>query len=107
MSLNITSDGSPTPRKQSRFPIGDLRVDTSPELLGMAVGSRHPFPSRMHQSTTAQRFGNASLTSATQGVRRPGPTETSVPLMTSTRDNQVQPTHMTMEGYKVRLNLFT
>ncbi|KAF2471394.1 ARM repeat-containing protein [Lindgomyces ingoldianus] len=38
MSLNITSDGSPTPRKGSaRFLADDLRVDTSPEVLGLAL----------------------------------------------------------------------
>ncbi|KAF2710945.1 ARM repeat-containing protein [Pleomassaria siparia CBS 279.74] len=66
MSLNITSDGSPTPRKgAARFSVAeDLRVDTSPEGLGMAaVGSRHPL--------APYRFGGPFLTSKSQqGLKR-------------------------------------
>ena len=67
MSLNITSDGSPTPRKgAARFSIAeDLRLDTSPEVLGTVVGSRHPLAS--------YRFANPFLTSDMQGVQRPNP----------------------------------
>ncbi|KAF2660251.1 ARM repeat-containing protein [Lophiostoma macrostomum CBS 122681] len=78
MTSTITSDGSPTPRKGGRFGAEDLRVDTSPEVLGMAVGSRHPFP---HFSAY-----NWPLTPHMQGVKRP-----SEPLGISTRGNQLVP----------------
>jgi hypothetical protein len=67
MSFNITSDGSPTPRKGSTRFSGDLRIDTSPEVLGQAVGSmslnQYPFALR-------RTFGS-SLTTNTQGMKRP------------------------------------
>ncbi|KAF2006182.1 ARM repeat-containing protein [Amniculicola lignicola CBS 123094] len=77
MSLNITSDGSPTPRKgSSRFSMAeDLRIDTSPEGLGTAVGSRHPFPTwTTFTSSTPYRATNALLTANLQGVKRPNST---------------------------------
>ncbi|KAF2182802.1 ARM repeat-containing protein [Zopfia rhizophila CBS 207.26] len=92
MSVNITSDGSPTPRKSLiRFSVTeDLRVDTSPEVLGQAVGSRHPFPSRMtYQDAAHYRSIYSSLTSNMQGMKRPNSTsqDAAVPLVTSIRAN--------------------
>ncbi|CAI6328594.1 unnamed protein product [Periconia digitata] len=54
-SFNVTTDGSPTPRKGTgRFSIAeDLRIDTSPECLG-AVGFRHQ---------PLNQFANPMLTS--------------------------------------------
>lgn len=97
MSLNITSDGSPTPRKvAARFAIAeDLRVETSPEGLG-AVGTRRPVQYPTHYWPI-----NSSLTSNMQGVKRP--------LTTTTRGNQLRSEqHLTLpdrtvnEAYKVR-----
>ncbi|KAF2016420.1 ARM repeat-containing protein [Aaosphaeria arxii CBS 175.79] len=91
MSLNITSDGSPTPRKNRYSIADDLKIDTSAETLGMAVGSRHPFPSRMTAHTSTNwRLGSPSLTSNMQGVKRPNSTslEPSVPLIASNRNNK-------------------
>ncbi|KAF2129027.1 ARM repeat-containing protein [Dothidotthia symphoricarpi CBS 119687] len=69
MSFNITSDGSPTPRKGlTRFSMaaGDLKIDTSPEVLGQAVGvSQNHYPYNLHRA-----FG-PSLTSNVQGMKRP------------------------------------
>lgn len=70
MSFNITSDGSPTPRKgppKFSMPTRDLRVDTSPEALGQAVGgiSQHHYPPAFFRT-----FGQP-LTNNVQGVRRP------------------------------------
>jgi hypothetical protein len=69
MAFNITSDGSPTPRKgPTRFnmPPGDLRVDTSPEVLAQINGnSQNYYPIGLHPS-----FGS-SLTSSLQGLKRP------------------------------------
>jgi len=69
MSFNITSDGSPTPRKgPGRFSMaGDLKIDTSPEVLGQAVApKRHNhYPYSLYSA-----FG-PSLTSDMQGMRRP------------------------------------
>lgn len=68
MSFNIASDGSPTPRKgPTRFPVpGDLRIDTSPEALGQAVGnlSLGGYPYAL------QRMFGSALTSNTQGFKR-------------------------------------
>ena len=94
MTSTITSDGSPTPRKGGRFGAEDLRIDTSPEVLGMAVGSRHPFP---HYPTY-----NWPLTPHMQGVKRPNE-----PLGISTRGNQMmlQPPvqgRPAADSYKVR-----
>lgn len=81
MAFNITSDGSPTPRKGlNRFnlPPGDLRIDTSPEVLGQVNGnSQKYFPFGLHPS-----FG-PSLTSSSQGLKRP--------LGTSTMGNIAMP----------------
>jgi hypothetical protein len=97
MSLNITSDGSPTPRKTvNRFAMVDGRgVNTSPDVLG-AVGSHYPAQIPTH-------FWPSSLTSAMQGVKRP--------LAVSTRSNQLGPQQHTptssdnnvVDGYKVCL----
>ncbi|EUC45676.1 hypothetical protein COCMIDRAFT_26132 [Bipolaris oryzae ATCC 44560] len=68
MSFNIASDGSPTPRKgPTRFPVpGDLKIDTSPEALGQAVGnlSLGGYPYAL------QRVFGSALTSNTQGFKR-------------------------------------
>ncbi|KAF9701130.1 hypothetical protein EKO04_000036 [Ascochyta lentis] len=69
MAFNITSDGSPTPRKgPARFsmPSGDLRVDTSPEVLGQINGNSQNYYPFGHYSS----FGS-SLTSNLQGLKRP------------------------------------
>jgi hypothetical protein len=95
MSFNITSDGSPTPRKGvSRFcrTAGDLKIDTSPELLGQAVGG---FSQNHHHPFALYRAFGSSLTANMQGAKRP--------LGVSTLGNQ----HMMMQqqnafdGYKV------
>ena len=92
MSFNITSDGSPTPRKgPNRFAMaGDLRIDTSPEVLGQAVGSmsldQYPF--------AFQRAFGSPLTCNTQGMKRP--------LGSSTLGNQLPlQQHNSFDGYKV------
>jgi hypothetical protein len=89
MSFNITSDGSPTPRKaMGRFPVpDDLRLDTSPEGLGMAVGSRH-----QNQHYPYYRGFNSSLTYHQQGMKRP--------LGPSTHFNQMVP-QQAVDGFKV------
>jgi hypothetical protein len=92
MSFNITSDGSPTPRKgPSRFSkAGDLTIDTSPEVLGQAVGGM----SQNHYPFTLYRAFGSSLTSNVQGMKRP--------LGTSTLANQPMPPQQhTFDGYKV------
>ncbi|KAJ4369980.1 hypothetical protein N0V83_005744 [Neocucurbitaria cava] len=74
MSFNITSEGSPTPRKgPTRLSMaGDLRIDTSPEVLGQAVGniSQNHYPYNLHRA-----FGS-SLTSNSQGMKRPAGSST-------------------------------
>ncbi|KAF1844655.1 pumilio-family RNA binding repeat domain-containing protein [Cucurbitaria berberidis CBS 394.84] len=91
MSFNITSDGSPTPRKgPTRFSMAaDLKIDTSPEVLGQAVGgmSQNHYPYTLHRS-----FG-PSLTSNSQGMKRP--------LGSSTLGNQpMLPQQNSFDGYK-------
>ncbi|KAF1833906.1 ARM repeat-containing protein [Decorospora gaudefroyi] len=91
MSFNITSDGSPTPRKgSSRLAMsGDLRIDTSPETLGQAVGSMslNQYPFALHRA-----FGS-SLTTNTQGMKRP--------LGSSALGNQpMLQQHNAFDGYK-------
>jgi hypothetical protein len=94
MSFNITSDGSPTPRKgTTRFSraAGDLRIDTSPELLGQAVGgyNQNHYPYALHRA-----FGS-SLTANMQGPKRP--------LGVSTFGNHqaMMPQQHAYDGYKV------
>lgn len=69
MAFNITSDGSPTPRKgPARFnmPSGGLNVDNSPEVLGQVNdNSQNYFPCGLHP------FFGSSLTSNLQGLKRP------------------------------------
>jgi hypothetical protein len=99
MSLNITSDGSPTPRKAvNRFAMIDGRgANTSPDVLG-AVGSHCPTQNPAY-------YWPSSLTSTAQGVKRP--------LTMSTRGNQLAPLQLTptssdtnvVDGYKVCLQL--
>ncbi|KAI2484953.1 Pumilio-family RNA binding repeat domain containing protein [Pyrenophora tritici-repentis] len=92
MSFNITSDGSPTPRKgASRFSMtaGDLRIDTSPEALGQAVGNmslnQYPF--------AYQRAFGSPLTSNMQNMKRP--------LGSSTLSSQsLVQHHSAYDGYK-------
>ncbi|KAF1966404.1 ARM repeat-containing protein [Bimuria novae-zelandiae CBS 107.79] len=66
--FNLTSDGSPTPRKTApRFPVhSDLRLDTSPEVLGFG-----PVGTRNRQLPSHYWPGSSSLTSNVQGVKRP------------------------------------
>jgi hypothetical protein len=93
MSFNITSDGSPTPRKgSSRLAMvaGDLKIDTTPEVLSQAVGgmSLTPYPYAHYRA-----FGT-SLTPSLQGAKQP--------LGTSTQGNQgVLPLPTARDGYKV------
>ncbi|KAF2271699.1 ARM repeat-containing protein [Westerdykella ornata] len=65
MSLNLTSDGSPTPRKTlGRFNMADdLGGNSSPDSLG-AVGSRYAYKIPI-------QLWPPSLTSQLQGVKRP------------------------------------
>jgi hypothetical protein len=94
MSFNITSDGSPTPRKgNTRFSkaAGDLKIDTSPERLGQAVGGF----SQNHYPLTLYCPAGASLTANMQGAKRP--------LGASTLSNQhrMVPQQNPFEGNKV------
>ena len=92
MSFNITSDGSPTPRKgPARFSMaGDLRIDTSPEGLGQAVGGM----SQNHYPYALYRAFGPSLTSNLQAMKRP--------LGSSTLGNQpMLPQQNSFDGYKV------
>ncbi|CAO2648621.1 Nn.00g078880.m01.CDS01 [Neocucurbitaria sp. VM-36] len=91
MSFNITFDGSPTPRKgPARFSMtNDLRIDTSPEVLGQAVGgmSQNHYPYNLYRA-----FGS-SLTTNSQGMKRP--------LGSSTLGNQsMQLQQNALDGYK-------
>jgi hypothetical protein len=91
MSFNLTSDGSPTPRKAvSRFAVpNDLRLDTSPEVLGFGpVGTR----TRRHPSQYVWP-GSALLTSNMQGAKRP--------LGSSTLGNQMMPPQPNIDTFKV------
>jgi hypothetical protein len=98
MSFNITSDGSPTPRKGTlRFSrgAGDLKIDTSPELLGQAVGGF----SQNHQPFAYYRAFGSSLTANMQGAKRPfGPSTL------GNQQNTVSQPH-SFEGYKVSVSL--
>ncbi|KAF2269010.1 ARM repeat-containing protein [Lojkania enalia] len=89
----MTTDGSPTPRKNvTRFSMAeDLKVDTSPEGLGLAVGSRHPIPTRMPPpDASLYRAYHPSLTNNFQGVKRPNSTpDGSHPLGSSAHGNLV------------------
>ncbi|KAH9882807.1 hypothetical protein J1614_000173 [Plenodomus biglobosus] len=94
MSFNITSDGSPTPRKgPSRFSVAaDLKIDTSPEVLGQMTGSaiqnRYPY--------SLYRVCGPSLTSGVQGMRRP--------LGASALGNQsLLPLPNSIDGYKSKM----
>lgn len=74
MSSSITADGSPTPRKATFRPtMEDLRVDTTPEVLG-GVGSRVGYHLPI----------GTPLTVRVQGGKRPLNT-------TTTRGNQLPP----------------
>jgi len=94
MSFNITSDGSPTPRKgPSRLSAaaGDLKIDTTPEVLGQAVRG---FGQNRHPYAVHRAFGS-SLTANTQGMKRP--------IGASTLGNQqaMHPQQNAFDGYKV------
>ncbi|KAF2031611.1 ARM repeat-containing protein [Setomelanomma holmii] len=92
MSFNITSDGSPTPRKgPSRFPMaaGDLKIDTSPEVLGYAVGG---FNQNHHPYTSYRTFGS-SLTANMQGAKRP-------PGASTLGNQTMMPQQNAFDGYK-------
>lgn len=92
MSFNITSDGSPTPRKTgSRLPMpADLRLDTSPEVLGFG-----PVGTRIRQLPSHYWPGSALLTSNVQGAKRP------TALGSSTLGNLMMPPQG-LETLKVR-----
>jgi hypothetical protein len=90
MSFNITSDGSPTPRKGPiRFPgaPGDLRVKTAPEGQGQAVGTSQTLPFHFYHP-----FGS-SLTSDLQGTKQP--------LSSSTLGNQAMSSSLQQNSLKV------
>ncbi|KAL6705361.1 hypothetical protein ACN47E_007010 [Coniothyrium glycines] len=94
MSFNITSDGSPTPRKgPARLAKpGELTIDTSPEVLSQVLGSMAhvQYPYNLHRT-----FG-PTLTSNLQGMKRP--------LASSTLGNQSMPSQViTFDGYKPKL----
>ena len=95
MAFNITSDGSPTPRKvpmRFNMPSGDLRVDTSPEVLGQISGNSQNYYPFGHYPP----FGS-SLTSSLQGQKRPLGTSTmGIVAMPS---KQLQQQHFS--GFKV------
>ena len=68
MAFNITSDGSPTPRKGASRPnmaAGDLKIDTSPKLLCKANGE-----SQSHLPIQRQSFGSL-LTLSQQSQKQP------------------------------------
>ena len=68
MAFNITSDGSPTPRKGASRPnmaAGDLKIDTSPEVLCKANGE-----SQSHLPIQRQSFGSL-LTLSQQSQKQP------------------------------------
>ncbi|KAH7112154.1 armadillo-type protein [Dendryphion nanum] len=92
MTHNITSDGSPTPRKGLFSSTSDdLRLDNSPDTVGMVVGSKQHFPlSKLNAYTSKNwRSEKQPLTSNVQGVKRPNSTshDASIPLVTSGRGN--------------------
>ena len=92
MSFNITSDGSPTPRKgPTRLSMNeDLRIDTSPEILEQAVGSL----SHNHLPLAFYHAFGPQLTSNLQGLKRPlGPSAL------ANQPTSLQQT--TFDGYKV------
>jgi hypothetical protein len=68
MAFNITSDGSPTPRKGAsrlNMAAGDLKIDTSPEVLDQVNGqSQNRLPIRLHSL-------GSSLTLSQQSQKRP------------------------------------
>ncbi|KAH5685233.1 hypothetical protein HBI67_033210 [Parastagonospora nodorum] len=93
MSFNITSDGSPTPRKGATRlsrAAGDLKIDTSPELLGQAVGGYH----QNHYPYAPHRAFGSPLTPNMQGPKRT--------LGASTLGNQqmIMPHQHPFDGYK-------
>jgi hypothetical protein len=70
---------------------GDLKIDTSPEVLGQAVGGY----SQNHYPFALCRALGPSLTANMQGAKRP--------LGASTKGNQqvMMPQHNAFDGYKV------
>lgn len=92
MSFNLTSDGSPTPRKTgSRLTVPtDLRLDTSPEVLGFG-----PVGTRTRQLPSHYWPGSTLLTSRVQGAKRP------TALGSSTFGNQMKPQQHGLESLKV------
>ncbi|KAF2491852.1 ARM repeat-containing protein [Lophium mytilinum] len=88
-NANISSEGSPTPRKTSRFNVHeDLKIDTSAETLATVVGAD---TFRAIYSDSPPRLQSYyQLTSNTQGVKRPGSIipEGLLPLTTSKLGNQ-------------------
>ncbi|OAL01982.1 ARM repeat-containing protein [Phaeosphaeriaceae sp. SRC1lsM3a] len=97
MSFNITSDGSPTPRKGTiKFPkpAGDLKVDASPEVPDQAVGGF----SYNHNPLAFYRSFSSSLTANVQGAKRP--------LGPSTLGNQqpAMPQQHSFDGLKPKMD---
>jgi hypothetical protein len=93
MSNNISSDGSPTPRKNNnRFNVHeDLRLDTSAETLSTVVGAE-TFRA-IYGDSPPRMQSYHPLASYTQGVKRPGSIsqEGLLPLTTSKLVNQGRP----------------
>jgi hypothetical protein len=94
MSFNTTSDGSPTPRKGATRlsrAAGDLKIDTSPELLDQAVGryNQNHYPYAFHRA-----FGSP-LTANMQGPKRP------LGASTLGKEHVLIPRQHPFDGYKV------
>lgn len=85
MSFNITEKGSPTPRKTiNRIAAAeDLRIDTSPEVVG--THGLQQFPPHC--------WPNSSLTFDMQGMKRP--------LGASSQGNPMVPLQQSFESFKV------
>lgn len=75
---------------------GDLKIDTSSEVLGQAVGGMN----QNHYPYSLYRSSGLSLTSSVQGMKRP--------LGPSTLGNQSMPQQQfSFDGYKVSLPVST
>ncbi len=95
MAFNITSDGSPTPRKglaRLNMPPGDLKIDTSPEVLGHLSGNSQNYFSGLHHSFAS------TLTSNLQGLKRP--------LVASTMGNIAMPSVSQQQQQQQHLGAF-
>ncbi|OCK80275.1 ARM repeat-containing protein [Lepidopterella palustris CBS 459.81] len=86
MSVNISCDGSPTPRKSSsRFSVHeDLKVDTSPEVLAtVGVKRAGPTVTEGPQPLTTSKLGNQQSRTASRQSSSKKAESTSVSLDTS------------------------